>query len=161
MIVIDDSAVDTSVLGTYIVTFTVDDGAGNIGIQYAHGKRGARYRFCRHVSIPRMARSLIAVDTNIQVTFNQPMNAATIDDSHLVVSTSNNGVPPIATVVTWDPGTLTATIDPASDLDFNTTYYVIVENTIENASLEKQGFKVKTSFRNRPELPGHGRRRPG
>ncbi|NNF52183.1 MAG: DUF5011 domain-containing protein [Gammaproteobacteria bacterium] len=144
-IVIDDSAVDTATLGTYIVAFTVDDAAGNTGVQTRTVNVVPASGYIASVN-PTDGTTMVPLTTNIQIVFDQPMNAATITDAHLVFSEFDNGAPPLPTVVTWDPGTLTATIDPVSDLDPNKTYWVIAQNTLENASFEKQGFKVKSSF---------------
>ncbi len=151
-LVIDDSAVDTTTLGTYIVNFTASDDTANVGTNTRTVNVLPDTGFMLSTN-PADGATVVPLDASIEVVFNQAMNAATITDTYLVLSESSNGSPAISTVVSWNAGTLTATIDPVAELDYNKLYYVIIENTIENAALEKQGFKVKVSFSTDPNSP--------
>ena len=60
-----------------------------------------------------------AATTNVTATFNEPLDASTVTSSTFTLQGPGGAVP---AAVTWDAGTLKATLDPSSSLAFNASY---------------------------------------
>lgn len=89
----------------------------------------------------------IPVDTDVVIGFIETMNAATINGTTILLSTNSSGSPAVPASVVYAPGPMTATLTPDVDLASDTWYWIVVSNLIENAAGDKQGFKVKTTFK--------------
>ncbi len=75
----------------------------------------------------------VARGVNVTATFSEPMNAATIDDTTFTL-TPQGGGSPVSASVSYDNGSLTATLDPAALLDFGTTYDARVTTGAQDTS---------------------------
>jgi hypothetical protein len=73
---------------------------------------------------PAAGASGVATSTNVRVTFDKAMNAATINSATFVLRDSTNTTVPAA--VTYDPATFRATLTPNATLAFSSLYNVTV-----------------------------------
>ncbi len=87
----------------------------------------------------------MAVGSNVTVTFDEPMDPATISGSTIRLRAQGAGSD-VAAAVTYDPATMTATLDPAADLANGTTYNVTVAATVADASGNQLGSAATWAF---------------
>jgi glucose/arabinose dehydrogenase len=66
----------------------------------------------------------VEVSTNVTATFSEPVNPATVDAGTMELRDPSGSLVPAA--VSYDPATLTATLDPTGPLAANTTYTVTI-----------------------------------
>lgn len=72
---------------------------------------------------PAESSSGASVSTNVTATFSEPMNPATINGTTMTLALSGT---PVSATVTYNAGTRTATLDPASNLQLGGTYTATV-----------------------------------
>ncbi|MDO8500262.1 MAG: Ig-like domain-containing protein, partial [Gemmatimonadaceae bacterium] len=75
----------------------------------------------------------IAINTNVTVTFSEPMNATTINSTNITLTPTAGGSP-IAGTVTYNSATNTATLDPTADLANNTSYTITVTTGVKDVA---------------------------
>uniref|UniRef100_A0A832I353 DUF4082 domain-containing protein n=1 Tax=Eiseniibacteriota bacterium TaxID=2212470 RepID=A0A832I353_UNCEI len=71
-------------------------------------------------TVPAHGASGVAVGANVTATFSEAIDSATLDGTTFTLRAGAD--PPLAASVTWNAGTLTATLDPAAPLAYSTTY---------------------------------------
>ena len=86
---------------------------------------------------PANGASLVSPNTNVTVSFNEPMDAATIDTATFELRDGANNLVPA--VISYDPVARRATLDPDNVLDYATTYNATVrggaiEPTVKDSS---------------------------
>jgi hypothetical protein len=74
-----------------------------------------------------------AINTNVTVTFSEPMDAATITATTITLTTTTGAVSVPATV-TYNAATNTATLDPTADLANNTSYTITVTSGVKDVA---------------------------
>ena len=89
----------------------------------------------------------IAVDTQIVLVLNQPMNDQTFQ-RNISVETLNRGKA-VKVDMFYDIAAYSLTIVPQNPLKTNTTYLVTVDKNVENACGQRQGFAFQFSFTTR------------
>ena len=82
------------------------------------------------VTAPAASATLVSRATVVTATFSRAMNASTITPASFRLSGPSG---PVATTVTYDSATLTAVLDPVSDLSFSTAYTATIDTTITAA----------------------------
>ncbi len=70
-------------------------------------------------NVPATGATGIAVSSDVQAFFNEPIDPATVNSTTFEVL---DGSTPIAGTVSYDPGSRSATFDPSADLAYSTTY---------------------------------------
>lgn len=69
---------------------------------------------------PTGGASGVSVTANVTATFSEALDPATVDGATFLLQQGAN--PPLAATVTWNAGTLTATLDPSVALAYSTIY---------------------------------------
>ena len=105
------------------------------------------------VRAPSAGATNVAVASNVTVTFDEPMDPATITGSTFRLRAQGAGSD-VAAAVTYDPVTTTATLDPAADLANGTTYDVTVAATVADASGNQLGSTAPWAFTTAVALSG-------
>ena len=93
---------------------------------------------------PAPAASGVAVDDNVIVRFSEDMQAATLTAAAFVLRDSANNV--IPATLTYDSGTQTATLNPTSNLAYESTYQATVAGSVTDLSDNALGAPVTWSF---------------
>ena len=73
------------------------------------------------------------INTNVTVTFSEPMDPASINTSTITLTPTSGGSA-VAATVTYNAGTNTATLDPTVDLAYNTSYTITVTTGVEDVA---------------------------
>jgi chitodextrinase len=81
-------------------------------------------------TVPTSGATAVSPAANITAVFSEAMNAATITASTFTVKVKQGNNPPLAAVVSYDPATRTAMLDPNANLSNSTTYTVTVKGGI-------------------------------
>ena len=84
-------------------------------------------------------------DTNVTATFSEPMNAATINNSTFTLR-ADGATSDIAATVTYNAASMTATLNPNSDLAFSTLYHVTVSGSVRDLANNPLGSNQTWSF---------------
>jgi hypothetical protein len=79
------------------------------------------------------------------VTFNEAMKASTIDGSTIVLRVTSSGTP-VAGVVSYDPGTNTATFTPSGQLSFATQYTLSVTTGVQDLAGNPMASQFNATF---------------
>lgn len=115
---------------TYTVTVTtgVRDLAGNpLGATFTSSFTTAPAQDVTAPTVtgvtPVNAATGVAVSSNVDITFSEAMNAATIGTATITLTPSGGG-PAVSAAVTYAAGTNSVSLDPSSNLAYNTTYTV-------------------------------------
>ncbi len=82
--------------------------------------------------VPGNGASGVAVGTTVTVTFNEAMNAATIDGASFELRTAGNALVPAT--VAYNAGTLTATLTPSAALEYSSSYTARVLTSVTDAA---------------------------
>jgi hypothetical protein len=69
----------------------------------------------------------------VTVTFNEPMDPASINTTTITLTPTSGGSA-VASTVTYNAGTNTATLDPTEDLAYNTSYTITVTTGVEDVA---------------------------
>jgi N,N-dimethylformamidase beta subunit-like protein/uncharacterized protein DUF4082/Big-like domain-containing protein len=69
---------------------------------------------------PASGATNVNVDANVTVTFNEPMNATTVNGTTVELRDPSNAL--VSSAVSYDAGSLTATLNPTASLAAGTTY---------------------------------------
>jgi hypothetical protein len=89
----------------------------------------------------------VAADTNVTVTFDEAMNAGSINGSTFSLRADGAGSD-IPAAVTYDAGSMTATLNPNANLAYSTLYHVTVSGTVSDAAINPLGSADTWSFTN-------------
>jgi hypothetical protein len=74
----------------------------------------------------------VAPDAVVTATFDELLDAATVTDTSFLLTP--DGGSPVAAVVTWDAGTLTATLTPGAVLDLGALYEARLTTAVTDTS---------------------------
>jgi hypothetical protein len=87
----------------------------------------------------------VLIETNVTVTFDEAMNADTITGSTFSLRADGAGSD-IAATVTYDALSMTATLNPTSDLAYSTLYHVTVSGSVSDLANNLLGSANTWSF---------------
>lgn len=96
-----------------------------------HGFNG--YQFAAIVDYPPNGATNVSVNTRIAATFNTCVNMSTVSSASFLVS---NGGAPIAGSYSLDGENHAVVFTPASPLNYNSTYLVVISNTVTGSKSE-------------------------
>lgn len=82
---------------------------------------------------PSSGASGVNADSNITATFSESLNAGTVNASSFTLVRQQDGAP-VSALVTYDNSTRTATLDPASNLAYSTTYTATATTAITDTA---------------------------
>lgn len=82
---------------------------------------------------PTNGQANVAINSNVTVTFSEPMDPATINSTTISIAPTSGGGAVPATV-TYNAATNTATLDPTSDLANNTSYTLTVTTGVKDVA---------------------------
>ncbi len=134
------------------------DGANGPNGVYAYGPAGSFPTSTYHASnywvdvlltslvnsvTPGNGATGVAIDSSVTVRFNAPMNAATLNSSTLLLQDSQGN--PVATNISYDANTQTATLTPQSLLSKGKTYIVTVKGGASGVA-DANGNTLATNF---------------
>ncbi len=85
-------------------------------------------------------------NTEITITFNQPIQSNNLSNGTFRLSKTPNGSPPVNVEFSYIPQTYTVVMKLNKALDRGTTYYVIVRGNLKNACDQQQTVEVKIQF---------------
>ena len=92
----------------------------------------------------------VAVGSSITATFSEPMNGSTIDTNTF---TLDNG---ITGTVTYDPNSITATLTPSSNLNYDTTYTATITTAVRDLADNPMLADYTWSFTTKSEQKNRG-----
>jgi hypothetical protein len=78
---------------------------------------------------PQEGASEVALSSNVEVTFSEAMDEASLNDATFTLLEQSSTTPVVATV-TYDPTTRTVTLDPMTDLDPDASYTATVKGGV-------------------------------
>jgi peptidoglycan/xylan/chitin deacetylase (PgdA/CDA1 family) len=81
--------------------------------------------------VPANNETDVAVTRNVEATFSEAMKASTINGSTFTLAKAGTTTP-VAAQVTYDPATITATLNPNADLDPGAKYTATVKNGVKD-----------------------------
>jgi hypothetical protein len=85
-------------------------------------------------------------DTDITITFNQPIQSNNLSNGTFRLSKKPGGSPPVNVDFSYISETYTVVMELDKQLDRETTYYVIVRGNLKNACDQQQTVEVKIQF---------------
>ena len=100
---------------------------------------------------PANGATSVSAGTDVTATFNEPMNASTLNSStfQLTVPQAGGGSIPVPATVSYNSSTLTATLVPSQPLAYSTTYTAVVEggtNGVQDSNGNQLPSSVSWSF---------------
>ena len=87
----------------------------------------------------------VTLNTNVTVTFDEAMDAASFNTSAFTL-VADGTVSPVPAAITYDPASRTATLNPTADLAYTTLYHVTVSGTVHDISNNALGNHDAWSF---------------
>jgi hypothetical protein len=103
-------------------------------------------------STPIDSATGVALSTNVDVSFSEAMDEASLDDTTLTLS-KEGASSPVAAAVSYDPISKKATLDPSSELDAGTSYTATVKGGASGAkdvAGNRQGLVILDGRQSRP-----------
>lgn len=97
---------------------------------------------------PDNAAPDVQINTNVSITFSEPMNTTSTENAFLL---SDGSMPPVNGTFSWNGNTMT--FDPDNDLAYDTQYYVTVDTGARDASNNPMLSDSNSSFRTIEEHP--------
>jgi hypothetical protein len=85
------------------------------------------------------------INTNVTVTFSEPMDPTTINTTNITLTPTSGGSP-LAATVSYDAVTNTATLDPTLDLAYNTSYTITVTTGVKDVAGNALAAQSVTTF---------------
>ena len=86
-----------------------------------------------------------AINTNVTVTFSEPMDPATINTTTISLAPTSGGSA-VAATVSYDAATNTATLNPTADLAYNTSYTLTVTTGVKDVAGNALAAQSTSSF---------------
>ncbi len=92
----------------------------------------------------------VPVTTNISATFNELMNASTLNAGTVLAENSTGNK--VIGNITYNPATKTVTFDPVSDLEYNETYEVIITTDVQDLAGNNMSSNFTWNFTTHDEV---------